>query len=111
MTSTDYKTESTIVTAGGRRPTILRDRYGEIHYWVGFLICAVAVFAVGTGIVAAILPIAWHTNHVACLRLHEQTGYSTHMAGNMFSGECYIKPADRYIPTERYINADVNPTE
>jgi hypothetical protein len=66
---------------------------------VALLLGTIAFFAVGTVVVAAW---AWHSSHVACLRLHEQTHYDTRMAGNMWSGECYLRIDGRWVPEDRY---------
>lgn len=61
---------------------------------------------------AALIPIGvaldWHTQHVACLRLHEQTSYATHMAGNAWSGECYMHINNRWTPANQYRTTDQN---
>lgn len=63
------------------------------------------VFAVIVGVTVAGV---WHYEHVACLRLSEQTVYPTRMAGNAFGGGCYVKINGRWIPAERYRSVDLD---
>lgn len=57
-------------------------------------------------LVCSIGGLSWHGDHVSCLRLSEQTGYQTRMAGNMFSGECYINVDGKWMPADRYRGID-----
>ena len=70
--------------------------------WFVATICAVllGIAALTVGVMAGV----WHGMHVSCLRLQEQTGYPTRMAGNMFSGGCYLYLDGRWIPEESFRN-------
>ena len=67
-----------------------------------------AVLVLALAVVFIAMGGTWHANHVSCLRLHEQTAYPTRMAGNMFSGVCFIQINGRWIPAERYRSVDVD---
>lgn len=73
---------------------------------LSFLIGAVIVIGIVAGLVFGIGGLAWHADHVTCLRVSEATGNPTRMVGNMFGGECYIQVNNRWIPLERYRGVD-----
>lgn len=45
-----------------------------------------------------------HSDHVSCLRLHEQTGLETRYARSGWDGDCYIKVDGRWTPESRWRN-------
>jgi len=85
-------------------------RYGRRSFVDG-----VVSFAIGTGVIALIVGVLAgvilgiaagvnHSDHVSCLRLHEQTGLETKYARSGINGECYIRVNERWVPKERWIN-------
>lgn len=67
--------------------------------FVAMIICGSIVVVIG-GILVGVN----HSDHVTCLRAHEQTGLETRYARSGPDGECYIKVNDRWVPLERWIN-------
>lgn len=67
-----------------------------------------AIAVTMTAVVFIVIGWSWHADHVDCLRLHEQTGYPTRMAGTMWGGGCYIRIDGRWIPDTRYRMVDMD---
>lgn len=67
---------------------------------LGILTIALVLFVLVGGISA----IVNHSEHVSCLRLHEQTGLETHYARSGIEGECYIRINGVWVPEDRWRN-------
>jgi len=85
----------------------IRDENGDVKLWVEI----VGMFG---GIVLALallfLVIAWggvHSDHVACLRLHEATGKATTVKASGLTRECYIRIDNEWVPADRYRGVEV----
>lgn len=65
------------------------------------LIVAASLLLMG-GIVAAVMVGTNHSVHVACLRLHEQTGIETKVARSGADTECYVRIDGQWVPADRW---------
>lgn len=86
----------------------MRLRWPEPDTFAGFCLVMSAVLGSIAALVLLLMVGLWHASHVECLRLHEQTGYATRMAGNAFGGGCFVNVHDRWIPASRYRSVDVD---
>lgn len=77
----------------------LNDLIAEAIIWIIGILC-VAVLA--AAILVPVFTLINHDNHVACLRLHEQTGYPTKTVGTVVP-DCYILFEDQWIPEDNWI--------
>lgn len=75
------------------------------EFWGAIIVGVLFIVCIG-GLVFGISGASWHGDHVSCLRLSEQTGYPTRMAGNMWNGECYINVNGKWIPEDKYRGVD-----
>jgi deoxyhypusine synthase len=86
---------------------MFKDEYGDVKIWVEIV---GAFTAVVLGLALLVLVIAWgsvHSDHVACLRLHEATGKATKVKASGLTRECYIRIDNEWIPADRYRGVEV----
>lgn len=78
--------------------------YGGDLTFGGFMATAMAIAIVGVGgiVFGIVAPIANHTGHVSCLRLHEVTGMETRYVRSGLNGECYIRENGQWVPESRW---------
>lgn len=73
--------------------------------WLGFLAGFVSCIVIAGLLVTAIITLTIHSDHVSCLRLHEQTNLATKYARSGANGECYVQlPDGTWTPEDRWIN-------
>lgn len=91
---------------GKQRPRRLRRFMRGLLEFLQFLSVVVGCLALLAGFVVAFMIGVNHSDHVSCLRLHENTGLETRYARSGLNGECYIKVGDQWVPEERWIQME-----